>query len=787
MTFGFGLGSGLRALTAARLGMQTAGNNVANANTAGYSRQRVELGAAMPFSFNGRYQIGSGVDVLGITRIVDQGLETRLSMQLGLVGAAELEHSRFREIESILAEPDGGLSGSLANLFGAVGRLGTDPADRALRGGVVQAGSELSQGFRLASQRLGSLAGSTFDEVRGLVRQVNDRTNAVARLNGQILAAEASGADANDLRDMRGQQVKELGKLLDTRTIERSSGSLDILVGGTLVVAGDRASALNVGKDANNLTKVSVGTSATATQIREGRIASLLRQETGALPGITDRLDQLARSTILEWNRLHSTGMPRSGPFGALTSAYGAIDGDGDGFGGDEFLSQSGFRFDVQQGDLYVAVTNKATGAMERTRIAIDPGTMTLQDVAARLSEIDHLSATVDPTGRLRINADSGYGFDFSPRIDGDPDGAGTFGGTRPSIGSQNAGPFDLSGQTFPVSFTVTTGPATAPVTSTVTLDAAEFANPSAVTAQELAAAINTDLGGAGSALVVGGRLSIRSAQAGSGSQLTLANVGAGTALGALGLSTATAQGRDDAVTIRAEGTYTGSSNQQFTFVPESDGQIGQTPNLRVRVLDGAGNLVTTLNVGDGYEPGKSLDLGNGIQVSFGAGELSATAGQAFALDALADSDTSDILVALGINAFFLGSGAADIEVNPDLLSNPDRLSAGIGRAEGDAGNLNRLLTLRGLDLDDLEANTIEDFYADLVGDVGFRAAASTSDLTAQNQLMQQLEAERESLSGVNIDEETVDMLRFQQSYEAAARFIKVVQEMTDTLINLGR
>ncbi|MBL8728246.1 MAG: flagellar hook-associated protein FlgK [Planctomycetes bacterium] len=787
MTFGFGLGSGLRALTAARLGMQTAGNNVANANTAGYSRQRVELAAAMPFGVNGRYQIGSGVDVLGITRMVDQGLETRLAMQLGLVGAAELEHTRFSEIESILAEPDGGLSGSIADLFGAVGRLGSDPADRALRGGVVQAGNQLSQGFRLASNRLGTLAGSTFDEVRGLVRQVNDLAISVARLNSQIVSAEASGAEANDLRDTRAQHVQELGKLLDARTIERSSGSLDVLVGGSLLVAGDRATALNVGKDGSNRTKVSVGTAAVATQVREGRIAALLRQESTSLPGIQDRLDQLARSTILEWNRLHSTGMPGNGPFGALTSAYGAQDGDGDGMRGDEFLSQSGFDFDVQKGELYVAVTDKATGSMERTRIAIDPVSMSLQDVAARISAVDHLSASVDPAGRLRINADSGYGFDFSPRVDADPDGLGTFGGTLPSIGSQNAGPFDLSGQTFPVSFTVTTGTATAPVSNTVTLDAADFVDPGAATAEELAAAINADLGSAGSAVVVGGRLTIRGAQPGRAQQLTLANVGAGTALGAIGLSTTTASGREQAVTIAAEGTYTGASNQQFTFVPAGDGLIGQTPDLRVRVLDSAGNLVTTLDVGEGYEPGRPLDLGNGIQVSFGAGAISATDGQAFSLDALADSDTSDLLVAIGMNAFFLGSNASDIEVNGDLLANPSRLAAGIGTADGDGSNLDRLLSLRGLDLDDLEGTTIEDFYADLVGDVGFRTAAATSDLTAQNQLMQQLQAQRDSVSGVNLDEETVDMLRFQQSYEAAARFISVVQDMTTTLINLGR
>lgn len=787
MSFGFGLGAGLRALTASRLGMQTAGNNVANANTLGYSRQRVELGSAMPFGIGGGYQIGTGVDVLGISRIVDSSLETRLALQIGLVGAAELEQARYDEIEGILAEPDGGLSSALAGLWGAVGQLGTDPADRALRGGVVQAGSVLAQGFRLASQRLGSLAGGTFDEVRGLVRQVNEHAQSIARLNNQIVAAEASGATANDLRDNRAQHVQQLGKLLDARTIERSSGSVDVLVGGHLLVAGDRSSQLAVGKDGSNRTRLTAGSTTAPVQVREGRVAALLEQERAGLPDVTGRLDQLARSTILEWNRLHSTGMPGSGPFGALTSAYGAVDGDGDGQGGDELLSQSGFLFEVQQGELHVAVTNRSTGAMERTRIAIDPTAMTLQDVAAAISGIDHLTASVDPTGRLRIDADTGYGFDFSPRLDPDPDGAGTFGGTQPTIGTQGGGPFDLSGQTFPVSFTVTTGTSAAPTVTTVQLDVTDFPDPAAVTAEQLAAAIGTDLGSAGTASVVGGRLMIQSAQGGSTSQLQLANVGAGTVLADLGLSTAVANGRDQAVTVAVEGAYTGASNQRFTFVPSGDGEIGQTADLRVRVLDQNGNLVTTLSVGEGYEPGKPLDLGNGVQVSFGPGAISATQGQAFTLDALADSDTSDILVALGMNAFFLGSNAGDIAVNADLLGNPARLAAGLGLADGDAGNLNRLQALRGLDLDDLDANTVEDFYADLVGDVGFKTAAAGSNLRAQQLLQQQLEAEREAMSGVNLDEEMVDMMRFQQAYDAAARFISVAQQMTDTLINLGR
>jgi flagellar hook-associated protein 1 FlgK len=98
-----------------------------------------------------------------------------------------------------------------------------------------------------------------------------------------------------------------------------------------------------------------------------------------------------------------------------------------------------------------------------------------------------------------------------------------------------------------------------------------------------------------------------------------------------------------------------------------------------------------------------------------------------------------------------------------------------------------RFVGLRERDLQAFGANTIEDFYTDFIADIGFETAGAESTLSAQNALMAQLQADREAISGVNIDEEMIDMMRYQQSYDAAARFIAVAQEMTNTLINLGR
>jgi flagellar hook-associated protein 1 FlgK len=319
-----------------------------------------------------------------------------------------------------------------------------------------------------------------------------------------------------------------------------------------------------------------------------------------------------------------------------------------------------------------------------------------------------------------------------------------------------------------------------------VGLAASEFANPSAATVDELVTALNADLAGAATARNVGGRLVLRSDSSGAGATLSLTD-GAGSPLAALGLPAGvTRNGQADAVDVQVAGRYQGSANGQLVFVPTGDGQIGVTPGLKVDVLDSDGKKVATLDVGREYSPGKALEVADGVTVAFGSGTVSASAHDVFALDTLADSDTSDVLVALGLNSFFTGSTAADLAVDPELLANTDRLAAGLGTAPGDAANLERFLTLRSSALDLLDGQSFENHYESTVADIGFETASARATLEAQEQLLAHIQAQREAVSGVNIDEEMVDLVRHQQSFEAASRFINVVGELTRSVINIG-
>lgn len=785
MTFAFGLGAGLKALSAARMGLQTAGHNVANVNTPGYSRQRILQSAAFPFMTGTGFQIGAGVEVDDIQRLVDEGIERRLRLQTSLQARASLELARWQEIEGMFNEPDAGLSKRLSGLFGRIDKLRTDPGDRSLRGGVVQAARGLADDFNLLASRLTDLQESTFAEVRSLVRDLNAKAARVAELNAEIVAIESQRAQANDLRDARERIVKEIAELADVRAIPRG-GAIDLVVGGRLVVSGARSAELSARLDEDGTTSVVTGRDGDELTVSQGKIGGLLAQQSRTAAGLREQLDQLARNLALEMNRIHTTGVPRGGPFQELKSFYGGTDSNGDGNFGNELFSQSGLPFDVVKGDLWVTVTDRASGDIERTRIAIDPDAMTIESLAAKLSEIDNLSATVDPNGRLRITATAGHGFDFSNKLDPAPDTFGSFGGAAPSIASNAKGPFDLSSalSSGSASFTVTVDG----TARTVSLTTADFKNVSSVTAEELAAAINADVGAWTTAAAVGDRLVIRSDSTGKLATLSLTD-GPGSPLAAIGMPVgSTRNGQDAAVEVKVFGKYEGKENGELVFVAEKDGQIGVTEGLTIGVYDHNGSKLASLDVGRGsYSPGDKIEVTDGIEVSFGPGSVSATHNDVFSVETLADSDTSDVLVALGLNSFFHGNDAASLQVNEDLEKNHDLLAAGSSGAAGDSDNLSRMMDLRQAKISGLEDRSFEDYYGGLVGEIGFETASAKATLQARDRLFTHLKAQRQQVSGVNIDEEMVDMVRYQQAFEAASRFINVVNELSRTLLDLAR
>ncbi len=772
------LNVGLSALLAAQTGLDTAGHNISNAATPGYSRQQLLLAASDPQILHG-IAMGSGVNATSVRRIADQLLNERIAGHQGILTFMDTRIAGLGQMESLFGEPGtSGLATKIQAFFSSFSRLATNPSESALRENVVTSTSDMMQTFHSLAAGLSEVATDSRAQVAAQVDQANGIASRIATLNRQISQFEATGQPANDLRDQRSQALDDLGKIIDVRATELPSGAVNVQVSGQLLVGPTRAYQMKSQVVAGGTMSLSVEGHASTFKPKSGTLAGLFEIARDVPTERLSQLDALAKDLVFRLNKAHSTGVPASGPFQFLSGKFAFHDQDGDGNVTDEPLARSGLDWPVSNGVLRVSVTNRATGAVETTKIAVDPEAMTVGDLVSKLDAIGHVSASLRNDGKLDISADAGYGFDFAAHTSSAPDAAGTFGGLTASIGTRKE-PYVLSiGDTLQL--TTSSGNAT------VTFQASDFANVAHASADEVAAAINnepsvTSIGA--KAVVVDGRVVLQTTTTGTGATLQITG---GTAVGTLGLSVGqSAVGQDNAVAPQITGTYTGAANETYTFIPTSDGTVGATAGLGVDVFDSHGTKVTTLPVGDGYVPGTPLFFGAGLSASFNLGDLSKSAGQVMSLDAIADADTSDVLAATGLNAFAVGTTATDIDIDPEIAADPSRLATSGTGAPGDNGALLALSIAGHGGSDALLGSSTSDFYAAIVSTLGSDVSSAQSQSDTETTVMNSLVARRDSISGVNTDEELLNIERYQQSYQAAARFLSVVNETQNDLMQI--
>jgi flagellar hook-associated protein 1 len=774
-----GLNSGLKALLASQAALDVIGHNLSNANTPGYSRQRLEQSASPALQRRG-LSIGAGVSADVVIRTTDALLQMRMVGQIASLSRLEASIGSMTEVQALLGEPGSfGLGGGMNEFFGAIAELSTSTEDLVLRTGMVQMTTAMTTQFNQLATTMRSLRQDTSAQVRIQVKQVNALTDRLVTLNSEIAQTEATGVPANDLRDQRDEAIRNLAGYVDLDFHEDPNGVIRITAGGRLLVGGNRSFAMSSETHEDGSVELFVEGSTAAVSLKQGTLAGLIYVGQDFIPSLQTQFDDLAGNLIFELNRAHSTGTPAAGHFQTLTSTYPILDGDLDGALTDELLRSSGLPFEIQSGEIYVNTTRLDTGELETHRLEINASTATVGDLLSSLNGISGLNANLNSFGRLQIFADAGFGFDFAPKLNPSPDKYGTMGGAEASLGTLASGPYVLAdGNTLDL-----TGPSSS---FTLTFDADDFVEVSQATAEELAAVINANADVQANGLrasVVGDTLYLQTAATGSAAGFS---VDAGSSLGALGWTArTTVSGHDTAVEVEIGGAYTGTTNEHFVFVPRGDGVVGTTPDLEVDVFSSNGQLVATLDLGDSYQPGTVIDVAAGLTVQFGFGTLSASSNDSFQLDAIADSDTSDLLAAIGLNSLFVGTGASDIAIRSELEDNPQLISAGVTGAAGDNQALLAMMDLQSQAISGLDGESFGDYYGDVISGVGFDISTADTSRNVEEYLLQNLRQRREEVSGVNVDEEMVNMIRFEQSFGAASRYIQVLNDLTADLLRL--
>jgi flagellar hook-associated protein 1 FlgK len=302
------------ALLAQQRAMEVTSHNVANAQTEGYSRQRLQLVPATPlWSPNG--MVGRGVEDLGVSRIRDPFLDSTFRRESALLGGSNTLSSYLSQIESALNEPSStGIAGLLDGLFASFADLANDPASSANRNLVRLAAGRFVQQTRQLDGQMAAAGQDAIDRLRSQVDQVNSLAQRIAGLNGQIVALGGPDHQAPDLEDQRDLLVDQLSGLVDVKVVQHDNGSIGVLAGDSLLVDGSQVSAMAASLAGGGWTVGSAGGG--ASRFAAGSVQALLDLLNTTLPAIRGQLDTFVRGVVTEVNAIHRAGTTPGGQTG---------------------------------------------------------------------------------------------------------------------------------------------------------------------------------------------------------------------------------------------------------------------------------------------------------------------------------------------------------------------------------------------------------------------------------------------------------------------------------------
>ena len=312
------LGIALGAMEADRGAVEITGNNIANVNTKGYSREQVNLSENAPVEI-GNILFGTGVTLGQTTSVRDSLLEQRLDQENQSASQLNSFLGAMNQVQSLFSETAGsGLQSPLSAFFNSLTQLSTDPSNSSFREGVLTAGQNLASAFRQDSSNLQALQGNTDLSVVQSVDQVNQLTQQIASLNVQVSGLESIGKDPGAFLDQRTQLVRQLSGLIDISETSAGNGSLTIATtSGAVLVDGSQSFALSTQVNPNNTYHdvFSNGVDITSN-ITGGSLGGSIQARDQAIPGVLNQLDALAYNLETSFNTQSRAGFDANGNAG---------------------------------------------------------------------------------------------------------------------------------------------------------------------------------------------------------------------------------------------------------------------------------------------------------------------------------------------------------------------------------------------------------------------------------------------------------------------------------------
>ncbi|HHT46208.1 MAG TPA: flagellar hook-associated protein FlgK [Firmicutes bacterium] len=305
---------GRRALHAQQKGSEVTGQNIANANTEGYSRQSVLMKALVPPAAPGvNTPPGYGVAISDITRMKSEFYSDQIMKSLTARHYWERLKETYDTVEVIFQEPgDRGINVLLNEFFDAWQEVSTNPESYAARISLREQADSLVGVVQDIYKRLDELKYDVLKELEANVNQVNALADQIADLNQKIVYLQSIGQKSNEMLDERDLRLQELSKLLNIRAVEKANGSVEVLAGGHILLHGEHVFPLEIkekiGAEGEDNRISIVNGLGTEISVLAGEIAGVLDSYNDVIPKYQDGLDKLVFKLVEKVNDLHRGG-----------------------------------------------------------------------------------------------------------------------------------------------------------------------------------------------------------------------------------------------------------------------------------------------------------------------------------------------------------------------------------------------------------------------------------------------------------------------------------------------
>ncbi len=314
---------GITGLNAAQAGLLTAGHNIANASTAGYSRQYIVQTTNNPL-FTGAGFLGQGTNVQTVKRAYNEFLQREVRIAQTNVSELNAYANEINQIDNLLADPSAGLSPALQGFFKSAEEAAANPASIPARQAMLSSSQALVARFNALDQQMTQMRDGVNTQINNEITSINSLVQQVAGLNDRIIVAQAAASSqpANDLLDQRDQLVSDLNKEIQVSVQVESDGSYSVFFGsGQPLVVGGQTYAMIPRTSREDLTQIEIGLRAPSGEVMDipeslitgGTLGGLLRFRSESLDVAQNSLGRVAIALSSTMNAQHHLGLDLDG------------------------------------------------------------------------------------------------------------------------------------------------------------------------------------------------------------------------------------------------------------------------------------------------------------------------------------------------------------------------------------------------------------------------------------------------------------------------------------------